>query len=74
VDSGIGISEEGLKDYKPFNQADKSIAKKYGGTGLGLCICKELVSVMNGVITVDSELNKDHLQCFYTNGGLNRCE
>lgn len=55
VDSGIGISEEGIKKlFKPFNQADKSIAKNFGGTGLGLCICHELVQVMNGSIAVKS--------------------
>jgi len=40
--------------FKPFQQEDKSISKKYGGTGLGLCICKEIVAIMNGDIKVTS--------------------
>ena len=55
-DSGIGISEEGLKKlFKPYMQADKNIQKNYGGTGLGLCICSELVQCMNGKIEVNSQ-------------------
>lgn len=55
----MGISEEGLKRlFKPYQQADKSIAKNFGGTGLGLCICSELATIMNGKIQVDSKLNQ----------------
>lgn len=58
-DSGIGMTEEGLKRiFKPYQQADKSITGKYGGTGLGLCICWELVQCMNGKIEVQSEPGK----------------
>jgi two-component system, sensor histidine kinase len=55
VDSGIGISPAGLaRIFKPFSQADSSMTRKYGGTGLGLIISKKLAEIMNGSITVDS--------------------
>jgi signal transduction histidine kinase len=44
--------------FKPYSQADKSIQTKYGGTGLGFWISQKLVSLMNGRISVASELNK----------------
>ncbi len=47
------MSEESLKKlFQPYVQADSTISKKFGGTGLGLCICKELIQVMNGKIEV----------------------
>ena len=58
-DSGIGMTEESLqKLFQPYQQADKSISKKFGGTGLGLCICKELIQVMNGKIEVKSKIGQ----------------
>lgn len=57
-DTGIGIPEEKLDTlFKPFSQTDASHATKYGGTGLGLMICKEFVTMMGGQIGVDSTVN-----------------
>ena len=58
-DSGIGIKEENLsKLFTAFEQADGSITRKYGGTGLGLTISKHFVEMMNGKIMVTSEEGK----------------
>jgi signal transduction histidine kinase/AmiR/NasT family two-component response regulator len=58
-DTGPGISEEQQeKLFNAFQQADSSTFRKYGGTGLGLTICKTLVNLMGGKIWVESEQGK----------------
>jgi signal transduction histidine kinase/ActR/RegA family two-component response regulator len=56
VDTGIGISKEGLdRIFSPFSQADADTTRLYGGTGLGLTLCQQLVERMHGQIVVESE-------------------
>ena len=58
-DTGIGMSEEQKnKIFEAFAQADESVTRKYGGTGLGLTIVKSYIEMMGGKIEVESELNK----------------
>ncbi len=58
-DSGIGIDKSDKdKLFQSFSQVDASISRKYGGTGLGLNICKQLVELMGGRVEVESEKNK----------------
>jgi len=55
ADTGIGISPEvAAQIFEPFNQAHRSTAREYGGTGLGLTICRRLVELMGGTLTVAS--------------------
>ncbi|PZU98452.1 MAG: hypothetical protein DCE90_04900 [Pseudanabaena sp.] len=54
-DSGIGIPESGIsKLFEAFTQVDASTARNYGGTGLGLVICKRLAKALGGTIWVES--------------------
>jgi CheY-like chemotaxis protein len=65
TDSGIGMTDEQLgKIFKPFEQADTSIAARFGGTGLGLSISQNLVNQMGGAITVKSSQGKGSSFCF----------
>lgn len=55
-DTGIGMDAEFLPNvFKPYEQQDKSISLHYGGSGLGLSICKSIINMMNGDITVESK-------------------
>jgi PAS domain S-box-containing protein len=58
-DTGIGIStEDQTKLFKPFEQIDTRLTRKYKGTGLGLSLCKQLVELHGGRIWVESEAGK----------------
>lgn len=59
TDTGIGMDQSfAEKIFNKFSQADKAITRKFGGTGLGMAITKELVELMNGKIKVMSEKGK----------------
>ena len=61
-DSGIGMTSEGIaKLFTPFSQADATITRKYGGTGLGVSICKKIADYMDGEIIVESEVGRGSL-------------
>jgi two-component system sensor histidine kinase/response regulator len=58
-DTGIGIAEEEIrKIFEPFSQADSSMTRRYGGTGLGLTICAKLADMMGGRIWVESQIGQ----------------
>ena len=55
-DTGIGMTKDAVERiFKPFEQADASIAKRYGGTGLGMSITRNLITLMGGQIRIESE-------------------
>ncbi len=63
TDTGIGLSmEQQAHLFRSFMQADNSITRRYGGSGLGLSICKKLAELMGGSISVESEVNQG--SCF----------
>lgn len=65
-DSGIGIEEEVRKKlFQPFSQGDASTARKFGGTGLGLTICKNLLDLMHGDMTLESSLGNGTVATFW---------
>lgn len=54
-DTGIGIADDALESiFSPFTQADAHISRRFGGTGLGLALCKSLSDAMGGELTVTS--------------------
>jgi CheY-like chemotaxis protein len=63
TDTGIGISEDKIQDiFEAFQQEDGSTSRRYGGTGLGLTIARELSHLLGGEIQLTSELHKG--SCF----------
>ncbi len=58
-DTGIGMEDEDVRQlFTPFSQLDQFSTKRYGGTGLGLVICKRLIALMKGKIWVESVLGE----------------
>jgi signal transduction histidine kinase len=58
ADTGIGIRRENLKKiFEPFQQDDNSTSRRFGGTGLGLSLCRKIMEMHQGAIWVKSELN-----------------
>lgn len=58
IDSGIGLTEQQQQViFKPFTQADVSTSRKYGGTGLGLSLSRQLAALLGGELTVKSQLD-----------------
>jgi signal transduction histidine kinase len=58
-DTGIGIADEALERvFEAFQQEDSSITRRFGGTGLGLALCRKLVELHHGAIWVESEVGR----------------
>ena len=65
-DTGIGMNQQQIKQaFQPFTQADIGTTKKYGGTGLGLTICKSFCEMMGGNIKVESKIGKGSTFTFW---------
>ena len=66
-DQGIGMTPEQMtRLFQPFSQADESTTRQFGGTGLGLVICKNLAEMMGGSVGAESELGKGSTFWFTT--------
>lgn len=64
ADTGIGIPTEKLKRiFEPFSQVDNSSSRNYGGTGVGLALCKKLVQLLGGHLSVQSKVDQGSLFC-----------
>lgn len=59
ADTGIGIAPEAIAHiFEPFSQADGSVARRFGGSGLGLAVCRGLLEVLGGEIGLDTEVGR----------------
>ena len=73
IDQGIGLSsDQQVRLFQAFTQADSTTTRRYGGSGLGLTICKRLVELMGGSIRVSSALGQGSNFHFFVNLGVDR--
>jgi len=71
IDTGKGIDQKAqAKLFSPYTQESVEVARKYGGTGLGLAICRRLVRLMDGEISVESEIGQGSVFRFAATYGV----